>query len=170
MDESVQEAGDTMEPHLGLSPVYSSAMERKAQPIDSAGSLADSVTDWCRSHAVRRCVLYGSRARGDERPDSDVDLALWTGQLPAAAERLAWRRELAEVTGFSVQLVFLTADLDPVLGLQIAREGRLLYQDGPDTWTEERLRLWHLYQDSLPFLRASRRSLRRFVEESRGGA
>lgn len=145
-------------------------MERKAQPIDPAAGLASSVADWCRAHPVRRCVLYGSRARGGERADSDVDLALWTAPLPAPAERLAWRRELAEATGLPVQLVFVTADLDPVLGLQIAREGRVLYQDGPDTWSEERLRLWHLYQDSLPFLRASRRSLRRFVEESRGGA
>lgn len=150
--------------------VYSSAMKRKARPIGSTASVASSVANWCRSRPVRRCVLFGSRARSAERADSDIDLALWTVQLPAAAERLAWRRELVEVTGLAVQLVFVTADLDPVLGLQIAREGRVLYQDGPDTWTEERLRLWHLYQDSLPFLRASRRSLRRFVEESRGGA
>lgn len=159
-----------MDPRLDVVPVYSSAMERKANPIDSAGSLAGLVTDWCRSHAVRRCVLYGSRAHGRERTDSDVDLALWTDRLPAATERLAWRRELAEATGLPVQLVFVTPDLDPVLGLQIAREGRVLYQDEPDTWTDERLRLWHLYQDSLPFLRASRRSLQRFVEESHGGA
>lgn len=60
------------------------AMETKAQPIGS-------VVDWCRSHPVRRGGLYGSRARGEEGPDSDVDLALWTAPLPAPAERLAQR-------------------------------------------------------------------------------
>lgn len=144
-------------------------MGEMTPPTGSTPHLAGSVATWCRSRSVRRCVLFGSRARGDERADSDVDLALWTPRLPEPAERLTWRRELTETSGLPVQLVFVTPDLDPVLGLQIAREGSVVYQEGPDTWADERLRLWHLYQDSLPFLRQSRRSLQRFIEESRGG-
>lgn len=45
-------------------------------------------------------VLYGSKARGDNRPDSDVDLlVLLTGEIDWPEER--WRlAELAAVIGF----------------------------------------------------------------------
>lgn len=145
-------------------------MEADMRPIASPEDLAGTVASWCRSRPVRLCVLYGSRARRQERPASDLDLALWASPLPVPVERLTWRRELAEVTRLPVQLVFITPDLDPVLGNQIAREGRVLYQEEPDAWPRERLRLWQLYQDSLPFLRASRRRLRGVAEKVRGGA
>lgn len=35
------------------------------------------IVDWARSHSeIRKVYLYGSRARGTNRPDSDIDLAI----------------------------------------------------------------------------------------------
>lgn len=83
---------------------------------------------------------------------------------------LAWRRELTEATGIPVQMILVTADLDPVLGLEIARDGVPLHEADEGTWARERLRLWHAYQDALPFLRAARRNLLQFAAEVRDGS
>ena len=51
-----------------------------------------------RAVPLRRVILFGSHARGEARPDSDVDLCLVSDraerQLATAAE---WRRALAPV-------------------------------------------------------------------------
>jgi predicted nucleotidyltransferase len=35
---------------------------------------AAALTSLCRRHRIRRLSLFGSRLRGSERPDSDIDL------------------------------------------------------------------------------------------------
>jgi predicted nucleotidyltransferase len=44
---------------------------------------------------LERVVLYGSRARGDARPDSDYDVAVFLRDMP---DRFAEMKRLAEVT------------------------------------------------------------------------
>lgn len=33
-----------------------------------------NLADYCRSHGIRRLSLFGSQAKGNARPDSDIDL------------------------------------------------------------------------------------------------
>ncbi len=104
------------------------------------------------------------------RQDSDTDLAIWTLRPAAMEELLEWHRELARFVDTDVQLVLATPDLDPVLGMQIAREGKALFESRSGDWIEARVRLWQAYQDALPFLRAAREELRAFVGEVRDGS
>jgi hypothetical protein len=69
-----------------------------------------------------------------------------------------------------VNLVIVSPDLDPVLGFEIVRDGRLLYERDPGSWLKARSQLWHAYNDSLPFRRAAREQLRQFTEEARRGS
>jgi uncharacterized protein len=46
---------------------------------------------------LERVVLFGSRARGDARPDSDYDLAIFLNGMNGAAERWAELHELADL-------------------------------------------------------------------------
>ena len=35
---------------------------------------APAITDFCRKHHIRKLSLFGSALRGEQRPDSDIDL------------------------------------------------------------------------------------------------
>ncbi|MDW8213097.1 MAG: nucleotidyltransferase domain-containing protein [Roseiflexaceae bacterium] len=131
----------------------------------NAMSLLESLVAWCETHDIALCVLFGSRARGKARPDSDYDLALKPVHKPAPLDRVAWQVELEDLLGANVSLVLLTSITDPVLGWEIARDGKLLYERDRGLWMRERARLWHLYNDALPFRRALAESLRRYADE-----
>ena len=127
------------------------------------------VATWCARQPVRLCVLFGSQATGKARPASDVDLAIWPSQALTTAHKLRWLGELSTVLGKEVNLVVATADLDPILGFEIMRDGRLLFELEPGLWLQKRAQLWHAYEDSLPFRRAARAQLRQFAQEVKRG-
>jgi predicted nucleotidyltransferase len=110
-------------------------------------------------------VLFGSQATGKAHANSDVDLAVWPGVALSTATRLRWLRELQDLLDKEVSLVIVSPDLNPVLGFEIVRDGRLIFEEAPGMWHEHRLHLWHAYNDSLPFRRAARENLRKFAEE-----
>ena len=79
-----------------------------------------------RALRVQRVILFGSRAREDARPDSDIDLAFEHGSTDA--EWAAFVNEMAEraPTLLSVDLIDLPR-ADPGLRERIRREGRLVH-------------------------------------------
>lgn len=81
---------------------------------------------------VSFAVLFGSRARGDHRPRSDVDLLV---RLKDPARRLRVAERLGSRLGLVVQVVLLEdAQRAPLLLEEVMREGRVLV-DRDDTWT-----------------------------------
>lgn len=133
--------------------------------------MVQALRKWCRRQPVRLCVLFGSQATGRTHPRSDVDVAVWPAESPTTATKLlAWVAELEDILGKEVGLVLVSPDLDPVLGFEIVRDGRLVFESEPDLWLRQRAQLWHAYNDSLPFRRAARQQLRQFAEEIRRGA
>jgi predicted nucleotidyltransferase len=79
-----------------------------------------------RGLRLRRVILFGSRARLDARPDSDIDLAFEHGSTDA--EWAAFVNEMAEraPTLLSIDLVDL-ARVEPGLRERICSEGRSLH-------------------------------------------
>jgi predicted nucleotidyltransferase len=142
----------------------------KAMDQNALDTLLNDLKAWCRTHPVRLCVLFGSQATGRARPDSDVDLAVWPEEPWQPLTKLAWIGELEDLLMRPVGLVIVTPDLDPVLGFEIVRDGRLVFEREEGLWPVQAARLWHLYNDSLPFRRAAREQLRRFAEQVRRGA
>lgn len=128
------------------------------------------VEGWCSERPLRLCVLFGSQATGKTHGQSDVDLALWPSEPIAPVTKLKWLVELENLLDKDVSLVIVTPDLDPVLGFEIVRDGRLFYERDPGSWPKARSQLWHAYNDSLPFRRAAREQLRQFAEEVRRGS
>jgi predicted nucleotidyltransferase len=87
---------------------------------------------------VRLAVLFGSTARGQARPQSDVDLGvLLDPDTPDV--RLKAETELGKAAGRSVDVVFLN-QAPPLLRFEIAKEGVLLHQDQDHLWTDFKTR------------------------------
>jgi len=81
---------------------------------------------------VERIVLFGSRARGDAAPRSDIDLAI----ACPGADALRWSEivETAENAPTLLQIDLIRMDDAPFeLLAEIAREGRVLYERGDGT-------------------------------------
>ena len=79
----------------------------------------ERIVGWVEDHGViRELWLFGSRARGDYRPDSDVDLAVELKGGDAAfglyiAIGDQWQRELAALVGLPVSLEAVDATNRP---------------------------------------------------------
>ncbi len=86
----------------------------------------DALARLCREHGVRRLRVFGSAARGDERPDSDVDLIVEFGRPAGFVELVRLERLLADVFGRSVDLV-TEPGLDPYIRGSVLSSATVLF-------------------------------------------
>jgi predicted nucleotidyltransferase len=93
--------------------------------VRRAWPLLSSLREALRTEpAVSMAALFGSRARGDDHPRSDVDVLL---RLRGAGDPHELAARLSEAAGHHVQAVLLAdAEQKPLLLAEIVREGRVL--------------------------------------------
>jgi predicted nucleotidyltransferase len=79
---------------------------------------------------VRAALLFGSRARGRARPDSDIDVAVLLTRTAAADEGAALRRLLGalacELAADRIDVVILN-HAPPALAFQVLKYGRKVF-------------------------------------------
>lgn len=68
------------------------------------GLPARRILEIAAKHGVREVRVFGSRARGDARFDSDLDLLITPGFDTTLLTMAALKRELEESLGFSVEI------------------------------------------------------------------
>jgi uncharacterized protein len=94
-----------------------------------------------RSAGARFAYLHGSRARGQHRPDSDIDIAAYFGRQPPQAF------EVLMPPGTDL-LVLDRAPLE--LAGRVAVEGKLLFEDDPVSRVRWEATTRKIYFDELP--------------------
>jgi predicted nucleotidyltransferase len=103
--------------------------------VDEALTRSEAIAALRRSGASF-ALVFGSRARGDGRADSDLDVAAWwPGQPPAS-----WEVDLPS----HVDLLVLN-DAPLELAGRVALEGDLLFDDDPPRrveWTATMRKIW----------------------------
>lgn len=72
-------------------------------------------------YRVSSLELFGSRLRGTNRPDSDLDLLVRFDVTPSLIKLVAMENELSDALGVKVDLV-LRDSLKPYIGERILRE------------------------------------------------
>lgn len=96
----------------------------------------ETVRKWAKGACVTRVWLFGSRAQGTHRPDSDLDIALAIpdlvdGETAATVfhfEGPRWSAELSSLTGCDVHLQHLTEDADAGPWVAEARACIMVYK------------------------------------------
>lgn len=123
---------------------------QRPQPLAPRLDLGPGLDPWvcgqalarlCAEPDVQAVLAFGSRARGEARPDSDLDLAVIVrqAQLKAEEKLACWRRFRQRLgpLGVGVDLVIAgQADAERLSGSRwhvfgdVAREGRVLHAAG----------------------------------------
>jgi uncharacterized protein len=92
-------------------------------PTDQVAERLAAHADELRSLGVRSLDLFGSIARGDARPESDVDLLVEFREVPGFVGYVRLRNRLEQILGRHVDLV-MASGLNPRLRERVLREAR----------------------------------------------
>ena len=90
--------------------------------------LPEAIFRICKRYSVRELSIFGSAAKGESRPDSDVDLlVVFEDEAPIGLVALGrLQRELSEAFGRPVDLVPKDG-LKPALKEEVLAEARIIY-------------------------------------------
>lgn len=129
---------------------------------DIGAHIPEMVDRIVRGFDPERVILFGSRARGDNRPDSDVDLLVVLDEAPDKRKTvLAIREKLRDLPGERDIVVFTPAEiadrghLAGTILRPALREGRICYRRrGAMTARDEALRWMKYAEEDLAVARA----------------
>ena len=82
---------------------------------------------------VRFIVLFGSAARGKMHEESDIDVGVLMERSLTFNKRLKLWLELSNLFRAEIDLAILN-HAEPVFGLEVARDGKLLYEASKFAW------------------------------------
>jgi len=89
--------------------------------------LIQLIQDIAKKYAIKRIVVFGSRARGDHTPTSDIDLAVYT--LPEFVNKGYFSSEIDDLaTLLKIDVVFINDYTDTNLVENIKKEGVVIYE------------------------------------------
>lgn len=126
--------------------------------MDDALPMVEGVV--AQAPGVAAAYVFGSVARGESRPESDVDVGvLYTEQPPATLQGVVGdlRRVLQRALGREVDLVVLN-DAPPDLVHRVLRDGVLVCDRDRPTRLAFEVKSRNAYWDVLPFLERYRRA------------
>lgn len=99
----------------------------KTGTIDLDKKLIQNIQRIGQEYDIEQILLFGSRARGNNKPKSDIDLAVFP--LPGFSNRGRLSSDLDDIdTLLKLDIVFIDKQSDPKLLENIEREGVILYE------------------------------------------
>jgi predicted nucleotidyltransferase len=122
---------------------------------------------------VVAAYVFGSQARGNPGPLSDIDVAVWASPDFDARERFALRLELADAAeaalgGDAIDLVVLD-DASPLLRQRAWRDGELIIDRDPRTRVRDEARALVEYLDTKPLREQTAAGVTNRLAEGRFG-
>lgn len=87
-------------------------------------SIRNEICELASEHGIEKVILFGSRARGDHKERSDIDLAISGGNTAAFAVEADERIR----TLLMFDVVNLDGPVQPELLAVIEKEGKTLYE------------------------------------------
>lgn len=123
-------------------------MSTQNDPQQLGDETTDEVVDCLRDMLpeVRFAYVFGSAVRGDQRPDSDLDLAVEAGRRLEATERFRLAGELERIVGRPVDVLDLT-EANAVIRMQVLQHGSVLLNDDRTALAEFEMYTPAIYED-----------------------
>ncbi len=109
----------------------------------------EKITIVAKRYNLALLVLFGSRARGDQRQNSDFDLAYLANQSLPLEREAELATDLAEICRGRIDLADI-GRASPLLRFQIFRHGRALYEKEAGLFVERFLQAARIYEETLP--------------------
>jgi hypothetical protein len=110
---------------------------------------------------VELAMLFGSRARGDAGPSSDIDIAV----VGRAVDTIGLAIELGDALGVAVDVVDLSGDPPFALVLAVLHDGAKLYEARPGAYGRFLSHSLMVLETDLPAYRAMQRAFVQRVAE-----
>lgn len=97
------------------------------KPGSRLGISQEALREYCERHHIRRISLFGSVLRGEERPDSDIDLLVEfePGQTPGYIALAGMEAELSRLLGGRTVDLRTQADLSRYFREDVMRDAEL---------------------------------------------
>ena len=124
--------------------------------------MSDRIQGLCeRIPDLELVVLFGSTVKGRRRADSDVDVAV---RCAGPADLDVLHGLLAPAVGTDRLDLTDLHHASPILAMEVARSGRLLYDSCPGTFRQFQSLASRRYCDTEKLRRAQRRAIHVFLE------
>lgn len=102
-------------------------MKKGRDKVYSINEIRDIVVPVAKSYGVKRVYLFGSYARGEATPGSDVDLRVEAGKIEDLFELSGFMADLETALDKSVDIVSSDTNLSEAFRKNLNEEGILLY-------------------------------------------
>ncbi|KYC49656.1 MAG: Nucleotidyltransferase domain protein [Candidatus Methanofastidiosum methylothiophilum] len=87
-----------------------------------------TLVSFLTKHGAKKIGIFGSTARGDERPDSDIDVLVEFSGDPSLLDVVIIEQEASEILGKKIDLVTEEA-LSPYIKDKVMREVVVIYEE-----------------------------------------
>ncbi len=144
----------------------------KILTIEEFRSLAPQLSE--KIPYLKMLALFGSRATGKTHRDSDWDFAtLYDRAIRenyCQARPFSWF-EVPHILGSLFNLNSEKIDVveldrsSPLLGFQVARDGKLLYERQPDEFIKFQCKAWKIYADTAKFRKSQQESIELWLQK-----
>ena len=95
--------------------------------MTNIAAIREMVTPVARRHGVKRVYLFGSRARGDNRPDSDYDFLITKGSVTTLWRMASLWEDMENTFHAPVDVITDTSPDDDLLA-EAKKDAVLLYE------------------------------------------
>jgi hypothetical protein len=112
---------------FAINPVYWRQLIYLKEYAMRAEEIESRLTPLLEGYGIRRAGIFGSYARGEQRPDSDLDLLVEFRDPKSLLTLVRIERELSDALGIKVDLLTEQA-ISPYLIERIKAELKVVYQ------------------------------------------
>ena len=100
-------------------------LEPKLKETGIRPIVIEEIRNFARKNGIKKVVLFGSRARGDFRERSDIDLAVYG--MPPENQTSFWLDAEELPTLLKLDIVHVAPDMDSEFLSNIEKDGVILY-------------------------------------------